>query len=119
VPDVVVRLPELEFARVMDILLENALRAAGGNPVAFAIAGQVQAGGRISLRVGDDGPGVPDELRRRLFEAGVTGFAGGTGYGLYAARRTVEHFGGRIALTESAGGACFEIELGIIRETEG
>ena len=42
------------------------------------------------LRVIDDGPGVPRELRRTIFEPGITTKRGGWGIGLALARRVIE-----------------------------
>lgn len=117
-PTATVRLPEAEFSRILDILLENAVRACAGRRVEFEITGTLSPTGRLKLAVRDDGPGVPPDIRARIFDAGVTGSRGGTGYGLYAARRIIEHFGGQIVLVESRAGACFEIELGTIRDPE-
>lgn len=117
VPDGNVRMPAPELTRVLDILLENSVRAAEGRRVGLEIAGRSGLG-RVTLSVSDDGPGVPTHLRPRIFDAGVTGIPGGSGFGLYAARRTVEQFGGSIALVDSPAGACFEIELGTIRDLE-
>lgn len=117
VPDSRVRMPEPELTRVLDILLENAVRAAAGRRVRVGIDGR-EGLGRVTLVVRDDGPGVPDHLRPRVFDAGITGIPGGSGFGLYAARRTIEQFGGSIALVDSPAGACFEMELGTIRDLE-
>jgi len=95
------------------LLLEWALEALVKNAV-DALTGR---GGRITLtvtdepddlvlRVADDGPGVPRDVRRRLFEAGATTKAGGWGMGLVLARRIVEDgHGGRLVLEHSDGGA--------------
>ncbi len=44
----------------------------------------------VLLRVSDDCPGIPSELRERLFEPFVTGRAGGTGLGLAIVQRAVQ-----------------------------
>jgi two-component system sensor histidine kinase PilS (NtrC family) len=65
----------------------------------------------FELEVGDDGPGVPPEIRANLFEPFFTTQADGTGLGLYVARELCEANGARLAYVESAGGACFRIFL--------
>ena len=62
------------------------------------------------LVVEDDGPGIPEELRPRVFEPFFTTRSDGTGLGLAIARRLVADVGGRIAL-ESEVGKGTRIEL--------
>ena len=51
----------------------------------------------------DDGPGIPAEIRDRLFEPFVTGRPGGTGLGLAVVQRAVEAHRG-LLLVDSAPG---------------
>jgi PAS domain S-box-containing protein len=71
---------------------------------------------RISVR--DDGPGIPQEFRARIFEkfsqadASATREKGGTGLGLHIARRFIEYMHGRIGFESEAGaGSTFWVEL--------
>jgi len=69
---------------------------------------------RLVLVLADDGPGVPEEIRERLFDPFVTqGKRGGTGLGLAVARRFVEDHGGSLELLPPAAGpgARFRIVL--------
>lgn len=76
----------------------------------------------LELLVSDEGPGVPEEIRERLFEPFVTsGKAHGTGLGLAVARRFVEDHGGRIELLidaqpapDAKAGARFRIQLPLL-----
>ncbi len=111
---VTVRLPSLEFGRILDALLENSIRACGASRLDFRLSTERSETGRLRLRVQDNGPGISGDLRGRLFEAGVTGSSGGTGYGLFAVRRSLDRYGGRILLEDSAAGASFAIELDIV-----
>jgi two-component system NtrC family sensor kinase len=73
-------------------------------------------GERVTLEVGDTGPGVPPEVRPRLFEPFFTTkpVGHGTGLGLSLCRGIVESHGGRITLeSEPGSGATFRVELPI------
>ena len=67
------------------------------------------------LEVEDDGPGVPAELRHRLFERFVRGHGdtgGGSGLGLAIVRAVAETHGGSVELGErEGGGARFVVRL--------
>lgn len=100
----------VQMARVLDNLLLNALaHARAGGRVQLGADRTAQGG--LRLWVADDGPGVPPELRDTLFEPFTTARTGGTGLGLALAREIVQAHGGRIALTDTAQGAHFEIDL--------
>jgi signal transduction histidine kinase len=67
--------------------------------------------GRAAVTVADDGPGVPPEVAKTLFEPFVTARPGGSGLGLAVARRVAERHGGSIVLEKSERGARFSIYL--------
>jgi signal transduction histidine kinase len=71
------------------------------------------------LEVEDDGPGIPAELRHRLFERFVRGHGdtgGGSGLGLAIVRAVAETHGGSVELGErKGGGARFVVELPLAR----
>ena len=61
----------------------------------------------------DTGPGVPAEIRARLFQPFVTsGKKKGLGLGLALARQTMLEHGGDLELMESEKGAWFRLRLG-------
>ncbi len=95
--------------RVLDILVENALRhtpADGRVVMSAAVEGAV-----LRLSVADTGAGVPDALRAWLFEPFVSGRPDGTGLGLAIARQLSEAMGGRLFLADSEIGARFVLEV--------
>ena len=100
------KLPELvgdaqQLRRVFVNLTQNALEAGAHRVV---ITAEV-ASDRLRIAVADDGPGVPAEVRARLFEPYFTSKSSGTGLGLAICRRMVEAHGGEITLERTAPGA--------------
>jgi signal transduction histidine kinase len=91
--------------RALRNLLLNAVdaqRSAGADgPVALALAAR---GEDWEITVEDRGPGVPAEIRSRLFEPFASGRPGGAGLGLALARRIVVLHGGSLALDDREGG---------------
>ncbi|MDS0278956.1 PAS domain-containing sensor histidine kinase [Halomicroarcula sp. S1AR25-4] len=66
--------------------------------------------------VADDGPGIAESEREKVFEMGYTDSEDGTGYGLYIVKTIAEAHGWSVAVTESdAGGARFEVSDGTVR----
>jgi signal transduction histidine kinase len=80
-------------------LLENAIRHTP--PGTHVRAATTTSAGEVLLTVEDDGPGIPPELERRVFERFVRGGrdgARGSGLGLAIVRAVVESHGGNVAL---------------------
>jgi PAS domain S-box-containing protein len=83
-------------------LLLNAAQAIGGKGRIELQSGAVDGG--YAIRVKDDGPGIPAEVRERVFEPFVTTKHRGTGLGLPIAKRVVEMHGGDITIDCPPGG---------------
>jgi len=99
----------LEWA--LEALMKNAVDAlAGRGGRIYITSARVPEGVRI--RVADDGPGIPREIRARVFEPGFSTKDHGWGVGLALARRIVEeNHGGQLALVPSTRGATFDVIL--------
>jgi two-component system, OmpR family, sensor kinase len=102
-----------ELHRLAVNLIENALRHTPPGTHVHAALGS--AGDDVVLTVEDDGPGIPDELRPRLFERFVRGrgdSGGGSGLGLSIVRAVTVSHGGSVAIERaSSGGARFVVQL--------
>ena len=95
--------------RVLLNLIVNAAEAMPGGGIIRIMA--VEAGARVLIAVEDDGPGIPADIRGRLFEPFVTaGKQNGLGLGLALARQAVWDHGGDLWV-EPAEGARFVISL--------
>jgi signal transduction histidine kinase len=98
-----------EVAQILNILLVNAARHAPGAPAHVDV---VRDGSTIRVRVSDDGPGVPDELRGDIFSRGRrSATTGGQGIGLALARSLANGLGGSLSLSDVGHGASFEMTL--------
>jgi len=99
--------------RALRNLLENARRYGGGH-VELSMK---RAGGVLELRVADRGPGVPDELRERIFEPfyrlpGHAEQAGGVGLGLSLVKQIAQRHGGSARCeAREGGGSVFVLSL--------
>ncbi|HEX6203796.1 MAG TPA: ATP-binding protein, partial [Thermoanaerobaculia bacterium] len=89
----------------------HALGETGGRVTLRVTAGE---GGRAVVEVADDGPGVPESIRGRVFAPYVTGRpgGGGSGLGLAIARKIALDHGGDLELVASGPrGAVFRLTL--------
>lgn len=100
-----------QLTQVLVNLVKNAEEAMVGR--AGAIHVRIKAGdAQVVLEVEDEGPGIPAELKARLFEPYVTTKPQGTGLGLAIALRIIQEHGGQLDVTDGqAGGALFRISL--------
>jgi signal transduction histidine kinase len=101
----------LEWA--VESLLKNAVDALAGRGGTVRVETDAAPESGVLVRVADDGPGVPRELRRRIFKPGFSTKSSGWGIGLSLAKRIVEDsHHGKLSLVDSDDpGAVFEIIL--------
>jgi signal transduction histidine kinase len=102
--------------RLLTNLIENALRhAPAGTAVVVATIGHPEA---VELRVTDSGPGVPVELRERIFDpfvqvegSGRPETRSGRGLGLAFCKLAAVAHGGQIFVEDANPGAVFSVKL--------
>jgi signal transduction histidine kinase len=100
----------LEWA--IEVLTKNAIDALAGRGGTVRLSAQPGADDAVIIRVADDGPGIPRDLRDRVFEPGFSTKQSGWGIGLSLAKRIVEeNHGGKLILAPTTQGATFEIIL--------
>jgi signal transduction histidine kinase len=103
---------EQRVLQIARILVENALRHTPGGTTVVVSAGA--DGGRASLSVRDDGPGVPSGHQEHLFERFYRadgGKASGSGLGLAIARELAARMDGAIELDSKPGETLFTLVL--------
>jgi two-component system sensor histidine kinase PilS (NtrC family) len=114
--------------RVVSNLVLNAVQAAGpgarvtvrtGRSAPSELPGGSGIDSPVSLRVSDNGPGLPDHVRARLFEPFVTGRVGGTGLGLAIVQRAVDAHRGLVLVDTTPGrGTTFTVHFPAARRKE-
>ncbi len=101
----------LEWA--LESLAKNAIDALAGRDGRVEISAEALPEGRVRVRVSDNGPGVPREIRHQIFDPGFSTKEKGWGIGLSLARRIVrDSHGGELLLVPSERGATFDMVLG-------
>jgi two-component system sensor histidine kinase HydH len=102
--------PELIYQVALNLLV-NAIQAVGTNGRVDVRSVECE-GGYVGFEVCDDGPGIPEGFRDKLFRPFATAREGGIGLGLTFVQRVVLEHQGRIHVESEPGrGACFRIEL--------
>ena len=101
-------------------LVKNAALHSGGTRILVTLTLTPRSVDRatLSLRVEDDGQGIPDHLRDSVFEAFKRGDtqADGSGLGLFIVNNMADLMGGTLTYSQSSmGGAAFELSLPIFR----
>lgn len=95
---------------ILSNLIHNALQATPAGGLVTLVIGDHRAG--LEFRVVDQGTGVPDAVRERLFTPCNSAREGGTGIGLVISRQLANHLGARLELeSTSSRGSVFVLRL--------
>lgn len=112
--------PRLEFTHAVVHLVDNALKfTPQGGKVHLAL--EMGADGGAVITVSDNGPGIPAELREKVFERNYQISQGdsrsheGLGVGLFIARSVFESLGGSVTVLDTASGCCVQAVLPDLR----
>jgi signal transduction histidine kinase len=101
------------LVRAFDNIVRNAVKfSKAGSEIRVVVDSDAT---EALVRVEDDGPGIAGENLGKIFQLGFT--TGGSGRGLYLARRIVAAHGGRISVKSRPGhGASFTLRLPVVME---
>ncbi|HEY3421392.1 MAG TPA: MASE3 domain-containing protein [Methanomassiliicoccales archaeon] len=106
------------FRIAIDNLVKNALTHAEPSKIEISVA---DCGDKCQIVVKDDGKGIPDDIKNRLFEEGFKyGDTGNTGMGLYIVSKVIERHHGRIDIRDNdPKGTSFIITIPKLTENNG
>lgn len=94
----------------LEQVIENACIAARLGDDRVEVSGLDEAG-YVRVEVRDSGPGLSPESREYMFMPFFTDWEGRSGLGLSMVKRVMQRLGGRVGLSEVAGGAMFFLEF--------
>ena len=110
------RLPDLmseeDLESVIGNLIENSLDAVNVDGTGKVIFKIYENNGNLVIEVSDNGPGIPDNIRERIYEPRFSTKSGQRGYGMYIVRNIIERVNGKIILSVMRGTSWF-IEIPI------
>ncbi len=112
-----VRIDPFRIHEALFNILDNAFdacREAGGKRIRVRAGADEDLRDRVFVEIEDEGPGMPPDRLRRIFDPFYTtkAIGEGTGLGLAIARRVIEEHGGRILVRSTPGrGSAFRVEL--------
>jgi two-component system, NtrC family, sensor histidine kinase PilS len=98
-----------QLQTVITHLLDNACHAVATRPGCVVVAAgehAVDGEGELWIEIRDQGPGIPLELRSKVFAPFFSTRTDGTGLGLAIVRQIVENHGGRVEIDDNADYAC-------------
>ncbi len=94
-----------QWSRIVHNLVKNALQSIPqGTDPEVVVSVSKDAEGRALVRVRDNGAGIPEDMKERIFEPNFTTKSSGMGLGLALVKNLIENFGGTIDFESLPGG---------------
>lgn len=108
-----------QLIRMLSNLLENAVQSIDENFEGHVTVTLIKEGSDALITIKDDGEGIPEEVREKIFQPYFTTKTSGTGLGLAMTKKIIEFWKGRIWFeTETGKGTTFFIRLPLVRKDE-
>jgi signal transduction histidine kinase len=102
-----------QLARAIHNVIKNALQAIEGNGIIRVSA--KPAGKKVYIDIQDNGSGIAEDLREKIFQPNFSTKSSGMGLGLAIVKKIIENAGGSITfISEAAEGTTFHIELPLL-----
>jgi signal transduction histidine kinase len=98
------RFDPAEFRQLLLNVMMNGLEAMPEGGLLLIKACCIAGSERMLIKIEDEGPGTPDNLRQKVFEPFFTTKAGGTGLGLAICNSIVKRYNGEIWIEQAKGG---------------
>ena len=106
---VFVRADNEQISQVFVNIIRNAIQASPTDII--VVLNAAYSDREVQISISDDGTGIPEEIRSRIFQPNFTTKSNGNGLGLAISKHIVEASGGRIEFDSSTKGTTFYIYL--------
>lgn len=110
---IIIEADRTHINRLFTNLILNALQATPENRIAEVEIAETIEGDNVIIRISDNGSGIPEEIREKIFIPNFTTKSSGTGLGLAMCKRIVEHSKGEIWFESGFEGTHFFVRLPI------
>jgi signal transduction histidine kinase len=100
-----------QWSRIIHNLIKNALQSVPEDRQPEVMVRVKKEQGKGIISVSDNGTGIPDEMKERVFEPNFTTKSSGMGLGLAMVKNLIQNFGGTIAFENGKRGAVFTITI--------
>jgi signal transduction histidine kinase len=98
------RFDQAELRQVLLNVMMNGLQSMPEGGLLMIKASRIAGSDRLLIQIGDEGPGIPADLRQKVFDPFFTTKAGGTGLGLAICNSIVKRYNGEIWIEQTKGG---------------
>ncbi len=116
-PHLVVNIDAVQFEQVLINLLHNAIQALEhAHPPQIGVHFTAEDN-NVAIHIWDNGPGLDDEQKYKIFNPFYTSKPDGLGLGLTISRRIIDAFSGTLTVKDHSGGGC-EFIITLPRSTE-
>jgi signal transduction histidine kinase len=110
--EIVAKLDRTQLIRVVTNLVKNAIQAVPEVENPRILVSVASEGDKVKISIADNGVGISDEFKDKVFEPKFTTKSSGMGLGLGMVRNIVENYGGSIEFTSQFGkGTVFTVKF--------
>ena len=110
--EIIAKLDRTQLIRIITNLVKNAIQAMSNVESPRILVSVVPEAEKVKIQVADNGIGIPDEVKDKIFEPKFTTKTSGMGLGLGMVKNIVENYGGTITFTSQEGkGTVFSVKF--------